>query len=96
MATLSKQSRVIASIPVGRLRATQSSRSEADPASPAAGAAEDARRSADGSIDVEFYKARAHAIRGATIARSAGALKQATCAILARVSAVILAKSGKE
>ena len=79
MATLSKQSRVIASIPASR------------PCAP-----EDAHRSADGSIDVEFYKSRAHAIRGAAMARLVGALQQMVRAALARSYAVILAKRGKE
>jgi hypothetical protein len=96
MAAFSKQSRVITSISAGRPRATQSSRCEAGSTPAAAGAAEDARRSADGSIDVEFYKARARAIRGATIARLAEALKQTTRTVLARACAVILAKRRKE
>jgi len=96
MAAVSKQRRAIASISVRRPCATEPSRSEAGGALPAASAAEDVRRSAGGSIDFEFYTARAHAIRRATMARVAGALKQMIRAALARSDAVIPAKRGKE
>jgi len=96
MATSSKHSRVVASIGVGRPCATQSSQDEASGTTPLAEAADDARRSADGSIDVEFYKARARAIRGATITGLAGALKQTVCAASARAYAAILGKRERE
>jgi hypothetical protein len=96
MATSSKQSKGVASIGVGRPRATQSSQCEASRTTPLAEAADDARRSADGSIDVEFYKARARAIRGASITGLAGALKRTVCAALARAYAAILAKRARE
>jgi len=63
------QSRVTASVPTGRRCATESGGREAGQARPAAADADDIRRSADGSIDVEFYKARAYAIRRATKVR---------------------------
>jgi hypothetical protein len=85
MAIFSKQSRIIAPLPVSRPCTTESGRCEAGRAPPAAAAAEDARRSVDGLIDVEFYKARAHAIRRATMVRWAGALKQTMRAALVRL-----------
>jgi len=95
MATVLKQSEVIASRAISRLCAIESGRCEAGRAPPPAAAAEDVRRSADGWIDFEFYTARAHAIRGAAIARLAGALKQTMRTALARFYAVIRAKRSR-
>jgi len=95
MAAFSKHSRIVASIGVAGPGATQSSDSEAGRA-PSSAAAEDLRRSADGFLDIEFYKARAHAIRRATLARLACALKRMIRAALARAYSVILAKRGRE
>src|SRR5215467_12775926 len=96
IAAFLKHSRVVASMGVGGPGATQSSESEAGRAPSSAAAAEDLRRSADGFLDIEFYKARAHAIRRATLARLAGALKRMIRAALARAYSVILAKRGRE